>query len=114
MKFLLKLFPPNNKYISDIGRLLASGQYEVSAEYIHKADQKALARTFDYHIVKSEKIVDSHMQHRYKMFNDLYETVFKKKSKYFDQKLYDVCMENADKEDKPLNFYVDKLKGYFE
>jgi len=54
------------------------------------------------------------MQHRYKMFNDLYEMVFKKKSKYFNQKLYDVCMEHADKEDKPLNFYVDKLKGYFE
>ena len=34
MKFLLKLFPPSNKYVSDIGRLLASGQYEVSAQYM--------------------------------------------------------------------------------
>ena len=53
------------------------------------------------------------MMHRYKMMNDMHEMIFKEKSKYFNQARYNKCVNAANEDDKPLNFFVQKLKYGF-
>lgn len=113
MKFFLKLFPPDLKVMTDISMFITSNRYDECITYIKSVDQKNLKKSLNYYIVMSEKLVDEYMMHRYKMMNDMYEMIFKKKSKYFNQACYTKCVNVANEDDKPLNFYVQKLKYGF-
>jgi len=113
MKFFLKLFPPDLKVMADISKFLASGRYDECITYIKSVDQKNLKKSLNYYIVTSEKLINEFMMHRYKMMNDMHEMIFKEKSKYYDQARYNKCVNAANEDDKPLNFFVQKLKYGF-
>lgn len=111
---IYNFFVPDRKLTTDIGRLLASCQYEQCAAYIKAANKKKLKREFKYIIAHARKPGDTRAMHRYKMVNELYELVFKEKSKYYKDEFYKKCVEAEQNEcDKPLDGYIVALQPYF-
>lgn len=110
---IFNFFVPDRKLTTDIGRLLGSGQYEQCATYIKAADKKKLKREFKYIIAHAKKPGDTRAMHRYKMMNELYELIFKEKSKYYDEKFYQQCVENEPENERDIDFYVKKLQPCF-
>lgn len=110
---IYNFFVPDRKLTMDIGRLLASGQYDQCATYIKAADKKKLKREFKYIIAHAKKPGDTRAMHRYKMMNELYELIFKEKSRYYDEKFYQQCVENEPENERDIDFYVKKLQPSF-
>ena len=109
---IYNFFVPDRKLTGDIGLLLASGQYDQCATYI-KAANKKLKREFKYIIAHAKKPGDTRAMHRYKMMNELYELIFKEKSRYYDEKFYQQCVENEPENERDIDFYVKKLQPSF-
>ncbi len=110
---IYNFFVPDRKLTGDIGRLLASGQYDQCAVYIKAANKKKLKREFKYIIAHAKKPGDARAMHRYKMMNELYELIFKEKSRYYDEKFYQQCVENEPENERDIDFYVKKLQPAF-
>lgn len=110
---IYNFFVPDRKLTMDIGRLLASGQYDQCATYIKAADKKKLKREFKYIIAHAKKPGDTRAMHRYKMMNELYELIFKEKSRYYDEKFYQQCVENEPENERDIDFSVKKLQPSF-
>lgn len=110
---IYNFFVPDRKLTMDIGRLLACGQYDQCATYIKAANKKKLKREFNYIITHAKKPGDTHAMHRYKMMNELYELIFKEKSRYYDEKFYQQCVENEPENERDIDFYVKKLQSSF-
>lgn len=110
---IYNFFVPDRKLTRDIGRLLASGQYDQCATYIKAANKKKLKREFKYIIAHAKKPGDTRAMHRYKMMNELYELIFKEKSRYYDEKFYQQCVENEPENERDIDFYVKKLQPSF-
>ena len=110
---IYNFFVPDRKLTMDIGRLLASGQYDQCATYIKAADKKKLKREFKYIIAHAKNPGDTRAMHRYKMMNELYELIFKEKSRYYDEKFYQQCVENEPENERDIDFYVKKLQPSF-
>lgn len=110
---IYNFFVPDRKLTGDIGRLLASGQYDQCATYIKAANKKKLKREFKYIIAHAKKPGDTRAMHRYKMMNELYELIFKEKSRYYDEKFYQQCVENEPENERDIDFYVKKLQPSF-
>ena len=110
---IYNFFVPDRKLTMDIGRLLASGQYEQCAIYIKAANKKKLKREFKYIIAHAKKPGDTRAMHRYKLMNELYELIFKEKSRYYDEKFYQQCVENEPENERDIDFYVKKLQPSF-
>lgn len=110
---IYNFFVPDRKLTGDIGRLLASGQYDQCATYIKAANKKKLKREFKYIIAHAKKPGDTRAMHRYKMMNELYELIFKEKSRYYDEKFYQQCVENEPENERNIDFYVKKLQPSF-
>ena len=110
---IYNFFVPDRKLTMDIGRLLACGQYDQCATYIKAADMKKLKREFKYIIAHAKKPGDTRAMHRYKMMNELYELIFKEKSRYYDEKFYQQCVENEPENERDIDFYVKKLQPSF-
>lgn len=111
---IYNFFVPDRKLTTDIGRLLGSGQYEQCAFYIKAANKKKLKREFNYIIAHAKKPGDTRAMHRYKMMNELYELIFKEKSKYYKESLYNAAVEAETNEcDKPIDGYVRELQRHF-
>ena len=110
---IYNFFVPDRKLTGDIGRLLASGQYDQCATYIKAVNKKKLKREFKYIIAHAKKPGDTRAMHRYKMMNELYELIFKEKSRYYDEKFYQQCVENEPENERDIDFYVKKLQPSF-
>lgn len=110
---LFYFFVPDRKLTMDIGRLLASGQYDQCVTYIKAANKKKLKREFKYIIAHAKKPGDTRAMHRYKLMNELYELIFKEKSRYYDEKFYQQCVENEPENERDIDFYVKKLQPSF-
>ena len=110
---IYNFFVPDRKLTMDIGRLLACGQYDQCATYIKSANKKKLKREFKYIIAHAKKPGDTRAMHRYKMMNELYELIFKEKSRYYDEKFYQQCVENEPENERDIDFYVKKLQPSF-
>lgn len=110
---IYNFFVPDRKLTGDIGRLLASGQYDQCATYIKAANKKKLKREFKYIIAHAKKPGDTRAMHRYKLMNELYELIFKEKSRYYDEKFYQQCVENEPENERDIDFYVKKLQPSF-
>lgn len=110
---IYNFFVPDRKLTGDIGRLLACGQYDQCATYIKAADKKKLKREFKYIIAHAKKLGDTRAMHRYKLMNELYELIFKEKSRYYDEKFYQQCVENEPENERDIDFYVKKLQPSF-
>lgn len=110
---IYNFFVPDRKLTGDIGRLLACGQYDQCATYIKAADKKKLKREFKYIIAHAKKPGDTRAMHRYKLMNELYELIFKEKSRYYDEKFYQQCVENEPENERDIDFYVKKLQPSF-
>ena len=111
---IYNFFVPDRKLTMDIGRLLASGQYDQCATYIKAANKKKLKREFKYIIAHAKKSGDTRAMHRYKLMNELYELIFKEKSRYYDEKFYQQCVENEPENERDIDFYVKKLQPSFK
>lgn len=110
---IYNFFVPDRKLTMNIGCLLSSGQYDQCAAYIKVANKKKLRREFKYIIAHAKKPGDTCAMHRYKMMNELYELVFKEKSRYYDEKFYRQCVENEPENERDIDFYVKKLQPSF-
>lgn len=110
---IYNFFVPDCKLTMDIGRLLACGQYDQCATYIKAANKKKLKREFKYIIAHAKKPGDTRVMHRYKLMNELYELIFKEKSRYYDEKFYQQCVENEPENERDIDFYVKKLQPSF-
>ena len=110
---IYNFFVPDRKLTMVIGQLLASGQYDQCATYIKAVDKKKLKREFKYIIAHAKKPGDTRAMHRYKMMNELYELIFKEKSRYYDEKFYQQCVENEPENERDIDFYVKKLQPSF-
>lgn len=110
---IYNFFVPDCKQTMNIGCLLSSGQYDQCAAYIKVANKKKLRREFKYIIAHAKKPGDTRAMHRYKMINELYELVFKEKSRYYDEKFYRQCVENEPENERDIDFYVKKLQPSF-
>lgn len=110
---IYNFFVPDRKLTGDIGRLLASQRYDECIAYIKAANKKKLKREFKYIIAHAKKPGDTHAMHRYKMMNELYELIFKEKSRYYDEKFYQQCVENEPENERDIDFYVKKLQPSF-
>ena len=111
---IYNFFVPDRKLAGDIGRLLACGQYDQCATYIKAANKKKLKREFKYIIAHAKKPGDARAMHRYKMMNELYELIFKEKSRYYDEKFYRQCVENEPENERDIHFYVKMLQPAFK
>lgn len=109
------LFKPDLEINTKIGRLLACGQYEQCAYFLHeclKEKPKKLKRSLNYLISHSRN--DAKM-HRYKMVNEMYELCFKEKSKYYKEAFYQKCVDAEENQlDKPIDYMVQQLAKYFK
>ena len=112
--FIYNIFVPDRRLTNDIGRLLVSGQYEQCANYIKSANKKKLKREFKYIIAHARKPGDTRAMHRYKMVNELYELVFKEKSRYYNDEFYRKCVENEPENERDIDFYVKRLQSHFK
>lgn len=110
---IYNFFVPDRKLTMNIGCLLSSGQYDQCAAYIKAANKKKLKREFKYIIAHAKKPGDTRAMHRYKMMNELYELIFKEKSRYYDEKFYQQCVENEPENERGIDFYVKKLQPSF-
>lgn len=110
---IYNFFVPDCKLTMDIGRLLACGQYDQCATYIKAANKKKLKREFKYIIAHAKKPGDTRAMHRYKLMNELYELIFKEKSRYYDEKFYQQCVENEPENERDIDFYVKMLQPSF-
>ena len=111
---IYNFFVPDRKLTMNIGCLLSSGQYDQCAAYIKAANKKKLKREFKYIIAHAKKPGDTRAMHRYKMMNELYELIFKEKSRYYDEKFYQQCVENEPENERSIDFYVKKLQPAFK
>ena len=111
---IYNFFVPDRKLTTDIGRLLASGQYDQCATYIKAVNKKKLKREFKYIIAHAKKPGDTRAMHRYKMMNELYELIFKEKSRYYDEKFYQQCVENEPENERDIDLYVKMLQPAFK
>ena len=110
---IYNFFVPDRKLTMNIGCLLSSGQYDQCAAYIKAANKKKLRREFKYIIAHAKKPGDTRAMHRYKLMNELYELIFKEKSRYYDEKFYRQCVENEPENERDIDFYVKKLQPSF-
>ena len=110
---IYNFFVPDRKLTMNIGCLLSSGQYDQCAAYIKAANKKKLKREFKYIIAHAKKPGDTRAMHRYKLMNELYELIFKEKSRYYDEKFYRQCVENEPENERDIDFYVKKLQPSF-
>ena len=111
---IYNFFVPDRKLTMNIGCLLSSGQYDQCAAYIKAANKKKLKREFKYIIAHAKKPGDTRAMHRYKLMNELYELIFKEKSRYYDEKFYRQCVENEPENERDIDFYVKKLQPAFK
>lgn len=111
---IYNFFVPDRKLTMNIGCLLSSGQYDQCAAYIKAANKKKLKREFKYIIAHAKKPGDTRAMHRYKMMNELYELIFKEKSRYYDEKFYRQCVENEPENERDIDLYVKKLQPAFK
>ena len=111
---IYNFFVPDRKLTMNIGCLLSSGQYDQCAAYIKAANKKKLRREFKYIIAHAKKPGDTRAMHRYKVMNELYELIFKEKSRYYDEKFYRQCVENEPEDERDIDFYVKKLQPSFK
>ena len=111
---IYNFFVPDRKLTMNIGCLLSSGQYDQCAAYIKAANKKKLRREFKYIIAHAKKPGDTRAMHRYKLMNELYELIFKEKSRYYDEKFYRQCVENESENERDIDFYVKKLQPAFK
>lgn len=110
---IYNFFVPDCKLTTNIGRLLASGHIDQCATYIKALNKKKLKREFKYIIAHAKKPGDTYAMHRYKLMNELYELIFKEKSRYYDEKFYQQCVENEPENERDIDFYVKKLQPSF-
>lgn len=110
---IYNFFVPDCKLTMNIGCLLSSGQYDQCAAYIKVANKKKLKREFKHIIAHAKKPGDTRAMHRYKLMNELYELIFKEKSRYYDEKFYRQCVENEPENERDIDFYVKKLQPSF-
>ena len=90
MGLFQQLFGPDLEINTKIGRLLACGQYEQCAHYLHECLEekpKKLKRSLNY-LIGHSRIEEKGKMHRYKMVNEMYELCFKEKSKYYKEAFY--------------------------
>lgn len=102
-----QLFGPDLEINTKIGRLLACGQYEQCAHYLHEClaeKPRKLKRSLNY-LIGHSRIEEKGKMHRYKMVNEMYELCFKEKSKYYKEAFYHKCVDAEENQlDKPIDF----------
>lgn len=116
MGLFQQLFGPDLEINTKIGRLLACGQYEQCAHYLHEClaeKPKKLKRSLNY-LIGHSRIEEKGKMHRYKMVNEMYELCFKEKSKYYKEAFYQKCVDAEENQlDKPIDYMVQQLMKYF-
>jgi hypothetical protein len=113
MGLLNFFFPPKLELSTNIGRLLASQQYTECARFITDAPPKKLSKELNY-IIAHARRPEAGAMHRYKFVNELYELIFGRKSKYYNEKFFQKCVDAESTEDKEKDFYTRKLEEIFK